>query len=164
MAPQMEYRRDIDKPVWHYCGRCPLWPEETFNIINSEKLPPDFELCEICGELPQQRPIEFRNHPILVCDGIMSWPPNWALTYGPGPRKFVSGEIGILEAVFLSKVLINKVYLLTHTEKGSTYIGILPFENAGSAKAVFDFLYDQRSKPLTTIGSLIFPENPPSEY
>jgi hypothetical protein len=160
----MEYRRDIDKPIWHYCDRCPLWPEETYNIIVSEKLPPDFELCEICSELPQQGRMEFRSHSMLICDGIMTWPPNWALTFGPGPRKFVSGEIGILEAVFISKVLINKVYLLTQTEEGNTYIGILPFENASSAKAVFDFLYEQRGKPLATIGSLMFPDNPPSEY
>ena len=156
----MEYRRDIDKAIWHFCGRCPLWPEETSNVIVSEKLPPDFELCDICGELPDQQPTtEFRTHPILLCDGVMTWPPAWVFSYGRGPHRFVSGEIGVLEAVFLSKVVIHKVYLLTHTEEGNTYIGTLVFENATSAKAVFDFLYKQLHQRLTTIGSIDLPEN-----
>jgi hypothetical protein len=156
----MEYRRDIDKPIWHFSYRCPFWPEETFNIIISEKLPPDFKLCENCTELTQQRlTMEFRNHPILVCDGVMTWPPTWTRTHGPGRKSFVSGELGVLEAVFLSKVLIDKVYLVIHTEEDNTYIGTLTFEKANSAKAVFEFLYGQRGKPLTAIGSIDVPAN-----
>ena len=46
----MEYRRDING-LWHFCNRYPRWPENSFNIIRSEKLPPDFDLCEICKTL-----------------------------------------------------------------------------------------------------------------
>ena len=156
----MEYRRDIDKPIWHFSYRCPFWPEETFNIIISEKLPLDFKLCQNCTELTQQRlTMEFRNHPTLVCDGVMTWPPAWTRTYGPGRKSFLSGEVGVLEAVFLSKVLIDKVYLVIHTEEDNTYIGTLTFEKVNSAKAVFEFLYGQRGKPLTAIGSIDVPAN-----
>ena len=67
------------------------------------------------------------NHPIMFCDGVKIWPPKWLQTYGPG-RNFTAGEIGTLEAVFLSQVLIAKVYLLMHTTEGNTYIGALLFE------------------------------------
>lgn len=43
--------------------------------------------------------MEFRRHPILVCDGVMIWPPKWLQTFGPGMR-LVSGEVGILDALF----------------------------------------------------------------
>jgi hypothetical protein len=46
----MEYRRDING-LWHFSDCCPRWPENSFNIIRSEKLPPDFDLCEICKTL-----------------------------------------------------------------------------------------------------------------
>lgn len=87
----------------------------------------------------------------------MTWPPNWLQTYGPTFRS-VSGEVGILEFVFLSQVLLNKVYLLVHTEEGNVYMGTLLFEKADSAKAVFDFLNSHISKPLTTIAAMDFPE------
>ena len=67
--------------------------------------------------------MELRNHPVMF-DGVRVWPPKWLLTYGPGSTA-VSGEIGVLEAVFLSQVIINKVYLLMHTEADTAYIGTL---------------------------------------
>ena len=89
----------------------------------------------------------------------MTWPPSWVLTYGPGPNRFVSGEIGVLESVFLSKVLVHKVHLLIHTEEGNIYIGNIIFENADSAKAVFEFLYGHRGNRLAAIGSIDVPDN-----
>jgi hypothetical protein len=48
---QMEYRSD-DKGSWHFCENCPLWPDESFNIIILQKLPPpEFELCKTCVAL-----------------------------------------------------------------------------------------------------------------
>jgi hypothetical protein len=77
---------------------------------------------------------------------MRQWPPNWLLTYGPG-RVAVSGEIGVLEAVFLSQVVVNKVLLLMHTAEDNVYIGSLMFEKRDSAKAVFDLLYAQIISP-----------------
>ena len=97
--------------------------------------------------------MQFRNHRILVCDGVMTWPPKWVQSYGPG-NNFVSGEVGVLDAVFLSKVFMNKVCLLIHTEEGNAYIGSISFENADSAKTVFEFLYDRIGNPIQSIGSM----------
>ena len=101
--------------------------------------------------------MELRNHPVMLCDGINVWPPIWLRTYGRGPT-FVSGELGILEAVFLSHALSNNVYLLTHTEEGNNYVGTLLFADADSAKVVFGLLQRCINKTLTSIGSTDFPE------
>ena len=102
--------------------------------------------------------MELRNHPIICCDGVRQWPPKWLQTYGPDTVR-VSGETGVLEGVFLSKVVINKVYLLMHTAEDNAYIGALMFESADSAKAVSDFLYAHINKPLAEIGALDLPES-----
>jgi hypothetical protein len=102
--------------------------------------------------------MELRNHPVIFCDGVRQWPPKWLQTYGPGTVP-VWGEVGVLEAVFLSQIVINKVYLVIHTNANNAYIGTLMFESAGSAKGVFDFLYAQINKPLTAIGALDLPES-----
>jgi hypothetical protein len=85
------------------------------------------------------------------------WPPKWLQTHGPVNRS-VSGEVGILDAVFPTKVLPpDRIYVVTKTEDGNSYLGILIFEKTESAKAVFNFLYKQIKKPLATIGSMDFP-------
>jgi hypothetical protein len=66
------------------------------------------------------------------------------------------GELGILEAVFLSHALSNNVYLLSHTEEGNNYVGTLLFADADSAKVVFGLLQRCINKTLTSIGSTDF--------
>jgi len=41
----------------------------------------------------------------------MIWPPKWLQTFGRGMR-LVSGEVGVLDALFLSQMSINKVCLI----------------------------------------------------
>lgn len=102
--------------------------------------------------------MELRRHPILVCDGVMTWPPKkWLQTYGPNSH-IVSGEVGVLDAVFLSQVSINKVYLMTKCDE-DCYMGILMFESASAAKALFTFLQSQIGKPLQTIASTDLPSD-----
>jgi hypothetical protein len=100
--------------------------------------------------------MELRHHPVMICDGVRMWPPKWLQAYGRNVAA-VCGEVGTLEAVFLSQVSLHKVYLLTRTSDGNTYIGTLFFEKPSFAKAVFDFLYSQIHQPLTSIGAMDFP-------
>jgi hypothetical protein len=100
--------------------------------------------------------MELRNHPVMFCDGVRMWPPKWLQAYDSTTFS-VSGEVGSLEAVFLSQVSIHKVYLLSRTTNGHTYIGTLFFEKPSLAKVVFAFLYAQIAKPLTSIGGMDFP-------
>jgi hypothetical protein len=106
--------------------------------------------------------MELRNHPIMICDGVRMWPPKWTQTHGPTNRP-VTGEVGILDAVFPTKVLPpDRVYLITRMEDGNSYLGTLIFEKNESAKAVFNFLYNQIKKPLATIGGMDFPDQLPA--
>jgi hypothetical protein len=101
--------------------------------------------------------MELRNHPVMLCDGVRTWPPKWLQTYGVGNRS-VGGEIGRLEAVFLTRVIPpNRVYLAISTDEGRNYIGPLLFESVASARVVFNFLHKQIGKPLTVIGSMDIP-------
>src|SRR5262245_48264963 len=101
--------------------------------------------------------MELRNHPVMFCDGVRTWPPKWSQTYGVGVRS-IAGEVGRLEAVFLSRVIPpNRVYLATSTDEDRNYIGFLLFESVASARAVFDFLYKHIGKPLTVLGSMDLP-------
>jgi hypothetical protein len=50
----MEYRRHLKSQTWHFCRDCSQWPRD-FNIILSERLRPDSELCSECVALAQQR-------------------------------------------------------------------------------------------------------------
>ena len=103
--------------------------------------------------------MQLRYHPIMFCDGVRVWPPKWLQTHGRR-MVWVSGEVGVLEAVFLSEVQINKVYLQISTEQGNGYLGILPFETAERAKAVFNFLFIHIHDTLETIGSMDFHDPP----
>ena len=60
----MEYRCD-DHGVWHFFNSCPLWPEDSLNIIISETLPPDFQVCETCiaREGKPRKPTQTRGGP-----------------------------------------------------------------------------------------------------
>jgi hypothetical protein len=102
--------------------------------------------------------MELRNHSVMFCDGIKTWPPRWLQTYGNGTAS-VTGEIGILSEVFLSQVLPEKIYLVMNTAEGNSYLGSLIFEKRGAAKTVFDLLRCCINQPLTAVGGLDLPED-----
>jgi hypothetical protein len=98
--------------------------------------------------------MEFRNHPIMFRNGVKIWPPNWRHTsYGAGLVD-VSGEVGTLLEVFLSKLLPDQIYLVINTGDGNTYIGGLKFEKAPMAKTIFNFLQSCTGKPIAAIAAL----------
>ena len=94
----------------------------------------------------------------MVCDGVKGWPPKWLRTHGPALISR-NGEIGTLEAVYITQVSINKVYLLIDADEGNIYLGTLMFEQPTAAQAVFDLFRGCINKTLTSIGALDLPEN-----
>ena len=101
--------------------------------------------------------MELRNHPLMFCDGIRTWPPKWLQAFGPTARS-VTGEVGILDAVFLSKIIPpDKVYLVIKTEGGNGYLGVLTFEKVSAAKIVFELLYKNMRSPISAIAALDIP-------
>jgi len=103
--------------------------------------------------------MERRNHPIMVCDGVRTWPPKWSQMFGPSNRS-VTGKIGVLSAIFLSSVIPpGKVHLVITTKNGNCYLGSLMFEKPNSAKKIFDLLIANIKKPIRTIGATDLPLN-----
>ena len=101
--------------------------------------------------------MELRNHPVMFRNGVNMWPPNWRNTsHGAGD---VSGEVGTLLEVFLSRLLPDQIYLVINTGDGNTYIGGLKFEKAAMAKTIFNFLQSCTGKPIAAIAALDLPEN-----
>ena len=51
----MEYRQEEMNHIWHWRSEYSRWPRNAFNIIRTEKLPPDFKLCSECVSLTERR-------------------------------------------------------------------------------------------------------------
>ncbi len=101
--------------------------------------------------------MELRNHPFMFCDGVRTWPPKWLHTFGPTSRS-VTGEVGVLDAVFLSRVTPPvKVYLVISTDEGNSYLGSLMFENPTIAKVIFDLLITRIKERISTIATIDLP-------
>ena len=101
--------------------------------------------------------MEVRNHPVMLCDGVSTWPPKWSQMYGPTSRSD-TGEIGVLSAVFLSSIIPpDKVHVVITTKNGNCYLGSLIFEKPNSARKVFDLLTANIKKPIRTIGGTDLP-------
>ena len=104
--------------------------------------------------------MELRNHPFMVCDGVRMWPPKWLQNFGPTTR-FVTGEVGKLEQVFITSVVPpDKVYLVISTDDGNCYLGTLMFEKATYAKAIFDILNTHLNKRISEIAAVDVPPLP----
>ena len=43
----MEYRRQLEREMWHFHRDCSQWPRR-FNIIRAERLPDNAEICKEC--------------------------------------------------------------------------------------------------------------------
>ena len=115
------------------------------------------QLLEI-GESPQGFTMELRNHPIMICDGVKTWPPKWFQTYG-STNRVVVGEVGFLDTVFLSKLIPpRQVYLVMTTAEDNCYLGSLMFEQADAAEEVFHFLLAHLKQPINQIGSINLPD------
>ena len=73
----------------------------------------------------------------------------------------VTGEVGILDAVYLSKLIPpDRVYLVIKSEGGSGYLGTLMFETASLAKAIFDILNTHLNKRISEIAAVDVPPVP----
>ncbi|HEY1235914.1 MAG TPA: hypothetical protein VGH22_21220 [Candidatus Binatia bacterium] len=99
--------------------------------------------------------MQLRNHQLMLSGGVSKWPPKWTQAGGP-LKASVSGEVGVLDGVSLSKILADTLYLQMHTEEGD-YIGMLVFESAADAKEVSKFLSKHVNRPIQEIGAMEFP-------
>ena len=94
-----------------------------------------------------------RNHPLMMYNGIRSWPPVWVWK-GGNDNSNPKGEVGILREVGLSRVPPNYGCSLIMEHLGAEYIGALLLNDRAFCRLVFDALLQNRFKPISEIGGI----------
>ena len=96
----------------------------------------------------------------MFCDGVRMWPPKWLYTtsLAGSASHSVTGEVGLLDAVYLSRMLPPvKIYLVITTDDSNSYLGSLMFEKSSIAKVMYDFFLTQINRRVREIGSIDIP-------
>jgi len=94
-----------------------------------------------------------RDHPLMMYNGVRSWPPVWVWRGGNDNRN-AKGEVGILLDVALSCVPPMPACYLIMEHFGAEYIGTLLLNDGAFCRLVFDVLLQNRLKPLSEIGEI----------
>ena len=94
-----------------------------------------------------------RDHPLLMYDGVSSWPPIWTWTNG-AENKHPHGEVGILREVFLSNISSADLCFLCMSYQGSEYVGCLPIEDHAFCCQIVELLQGCLNRPIAEIGNL----------
>jgi hypothetical protein len=94
-----------------------------------------------------------RDHPLMSCYGIQSWPPTWILINGPGPSRLI-GEIGILKGLRVNgRPPFRRCFLYMQHEE-SSYLGCLLFQNISFSRHITALLQCYCDRPIAEIGNL----------
>ena len=69
-----------------------------------------------------------RDHPLMSCYGIPSWPPTWMLLKGPGATR-LTGEFGILKGIRANDLPSTRRCFLYMQHEESSYLGCIFIAN-----------------------------------
>ncbi len=94
-----------------------------------------------------------RDHPLMSCYGIPSWPPTWMLLNGPGPGR-LTGEIGILRGTRADDLSSTRRCFVYMEHEESSYLGCLLFYDIVFGRHIAGLLQSCRNRPIAEIGSL----------
>jgi hypothetical protein len=94
-----------------------------------------------------------RDHPLMYCFGIPSWPPTWMLIKGPGASR-LKGEIGILTGIRVSDLPSTRRCFLYMRHEESFYLGCLLFDDTGFCDQIAKRLQGYCNRSIAEIGSL----------
>ena len=94
-----------------------------------------------------------RDHPLMSCYGIRSWPPNCMLLKGCGPSR-LTGEFGILKGIRAHELPSSHRCFLYMEHEESSYLGCLLFHDITFARHITTLLECNCSRPIAEIGSL----------
>lgn len=106
--------------------------------------------------------VMLREHPLMNYRNLANWPPVWtprgrkngAAVETVPPWHTRRGEIGTLQAAFLSTVKRPpRIYLMVKYE-GRDYVGSLLFTDAGICRQFYKFFKEQAGKSISEIGML----------
>ena len=97
--------------------------------------------------------MKLRDHPLMSCYGIRSWPPTWMLLKGRGPSR-LTGEIGILKAIRTNDIPLGRRCFLYMKHEESYYLGCLLFDDIAFSEHITALLQSYCNRPIAEIGSL----------
>ena len=101
----------------------------------------------------RSEPMLLRDHPLISCYGIPSWPPNWMLLNGTGPSR-LTGEIGILRGVRANELPSTRRCFVYMEYEQSSYLGCLLFYDITFGRHTAALLQSCCNRPIGEIGSL----------
>ena len=93
-----------------------------------------------------------RDHPLMMYNGVRSWPPVWMWRHGNESNP--KGEVGILRDAVLSNVPPHSTCFLIMEYLGAEYIGLLLLDDRDFCHQVVELLQRYRNRPISEIGSL----------
>jgi hypothetical protein len=94
-----------------------------------------------------------RDHALMRYHGVPNWPPAWLWIDGP-ENKHPRGEIGILQAVEVSKIPPSNRCFLCIDYEGSSYMGCLLFDDSAFCRQITEILKFCCNRCVSDIGSL----------
>jgi hypothetical protein len=94
-----------------------------------------------------------RDHSLMSCYGIPSWPPTWMLIKGPGVSR-LTGEIGTLTGIRVSDFqLTRRCFLYMHHEE-SSYLGCVFIADVTFFNQILKIFEGCLHRPISEIGSI----------
>ena len=97
--------------------------------------------------------MKLRDHPLLSCKGVSSWPPKW-LWGGGGRYVLARGEVGVLKDAMLSSIEPYEKCFLIMEHEGRQYIGTLMLGDSSFSREIYTHLIKNRGKTIREIGEI----------
>ena len=94
-----------------------------------------------------------RDHPLMSCYGIPSWPPTWILIKGPGASR-LTGEIGMLTELRVSDSQSARRCFLCMNYEESLYLGCIFIADVTFFDQIVKIFMDCLNHPISEIGSI----------
>jgi hypothetical protein len=96
--------------------------------------------------------MKLREHPLMICGGMLNWPPIWLWTGGEKNER-PRGEVGVLIRVEPS-VLAHRSLFLTIQYNNGEYMGCLSFDDAAFCREIYNLLKGLYRHSISEIGEL----------
>jgi hypothetical protein len=97
--------------------------------------------------------MKLRDHPLMYCSDVPSWPPAWLWRDGSDDTK-PYGEVGMLREVVLSEIEPPDRCFMIMQHMGAEYIGCFLFENSAFCRKISEILREHCGKPIHEIGDI----------
>src|SRR5262245_32286724 len=94
-----------------------------------------------------------RDHPLMSCYGIPSWPPTWILIRGSGANR-LTGEIGILTHILVNYNASTPRCFLYMQHKDSSYLGCLFLTDLTFFGQIVRIFEGSLNRPISEIGNI----------